>query len=122
VFAPVTPNHSRPGRHHPPENQNNQAATAPVARTDDRACYFFAYGPWAKDGELIEAFYQLGLKAFNEDRTMIEAQQRNINMAGNDKMLTTSFDGAPLQFRRMMDELIRAEARNDAAANASSAR
>src|SRR5580658_2677975 len=82
----------------------------------------FAYGPWAKEAELINAFYQLGLKAFNEDRTMIEAQQKNINRSGNARMLTTSFDGALSQFRRMMDDLIRTESQqSNGAAIASSA-
>lgn len=82
----------------------------------------FAYGPWAKEAELIDAFYQLGLKAFNEDRTMIEAQQKNINRSGNARMLTTSFDGALSQFRRMMDDLIRTESQqSNGAAIASSA-
>lgn len=77
--------------------------------TDDRSCYFFAYGPWSKEAELIESFYQLGLKAFNEDRTMIEAQQRNINLAPSAKMLTIAIDSGVSQFRRMMDELLEAE-------------
>ena len=78
--------------------------------TDDRTCYFFAYGPCAEEAELKESFYQLGLKAFNEDRTMIEAQQRNINLSGNIAMLTTASDSALSQFRRMMDKLIKDEA------------
>ena len=53
--------------------------------TEDRTCYFFAYGPWRQEAELMESFYQLGLKAFNEDRTMIEAQQANINRSHGDR-------------------------------------
>lgn len=87
--------------------------------TDDRTCYFFAYGPWAKEAELIDAFYQLGLKAFNEDRTMIEAQQKNLNISPEARMLTIAIDSGPAQFRRMMEELMRAEAQNVGAAAAS---
>ena len=64
----------------------------------------------------MESFYQLGLKAFNEDRTMIEAQQKNINLAGNASMLTTASDSALSQFRRMMDKMIKDEALAIAAA------
>ncbi len=56
-----------------------------------------------------------GLKAFNEDRTMIEAQQKNINLMGNVAMLTTVSDSALSQFRRMMDKMIRDEAQGAAA-------
>jgi phenylpropionate dioxygenase-like ring-hydroxylating dioxygenase large terminal subunit len=82
-------------------------AVTPIA--DDRSCYFFAYGPWAKEPELNEALYQLGLKAFTEDRIMIEAQQRNIDLSPGAKMLTIAIDSGVSQFRRMMDQLIRAE-------------
>jgi len=77
--------------------------------TNDRTCYFFAYGPWAKEGHLIDSFYQLGLKAFNEDRTMIEAQQKNINLSPESKMLTIAIDSGVSQFRRMMDEMMLGE-------------
>ncbi len=87
--------------------------------TDDRTCYFFAYGPWAKEAELIDAFYQLGVKAFNEDRTMIEAQQKNINISPESRMLTIAIDSGAAQFRRMMEELMRAEAQNVGGAAAS---
>jgi len=83
--------------------------------TEERTCYFFAYGPWQQEAELMESFYQLGLKAFNEDRTMIEAQQKNINLSGDAAMLTTVSDSALSQFRRMMDKLIRDEAQGIAA-------
>jgi phenylpropionate dioxygenase-like ring-hydroxylating dioxygenase large terminal subunit len=79
--------------------------------THDRTCYFFAYGPWTKEAELIDAFYQLGLKAFNEDRTMIEAQQKNINISPESKMLTIAIDSGVSQFRRMMDEMMLAESK-----------
>jgi vanillate O-demethylase monooxygenase subunit len=79
--------------------------------TEDRTCYFFAYGPWTQEGWLKEPFYQLGLKAFNEDRVMIEAQQKNLNRWSGDAMLTTASDSALSQFRRMMDKMIKDEAR-----------
>ncbi|HXN87144.1 MAG TPA: aromatic ring-hydroxylating dioxygenase subunit alpha [Candidatus Binataceae bacterium] len=77
--------------------------------TDDRTCYFFAYGPWAKERQFIDAFYQLGLKAFNEDRVMIEAQQKNINLSPAYRMMTIAIDSGIAQFRRMIDDVIRSE-------------
>ena len=87
--------------------------------TEDRTCYFFAYGPWRKEAELMESFYQLGLKAFNEDRTMIEAQQANINRSHGAAMLTTASDSALSQFRRVMDKLMKDEAQGIAAGSSS---
>jgi phenylpropionate dioxygenase-like ring-hydroxylating dioxygenase large terminal subunit len=86
--------------------------------TPERTCYIFAYGPWSREPHHAETLYQLGLRAFNEDRTMIEAQQRNINLAPDAKMLTIAIDSGVSQFRRIMDELITAEQQLDATAAA----
>ncbi len=83
--------------------------------TDASTCYFFAYGPRAKEGALADAFYELGMAAFSEDRVVVEAQQKSINLSPGAKMLTTSFDSGVSQFRRLMDELMRAEARKGGA-------
>ena len=89
--------------------------------TDERSCYFFAYGPWAKEPEHMETLYQLGLKAFNEDRLMIEAQQRNINRSPDSKMMTIAIDSGVAQFRRLMDDAMLAE-RQSAGATAAAGR
>jgi phenylpropionate dioxygenase-like ring-hydroxylating dioxygenase large terminal subunit len=86
--------------------------------TDDRTCYFFAYGPWAQEPQHAETLYQLGLKAFNEDRVMIEAQQKNINRAPESKMVTIAIDSGVAQFRRMMDDMMLAERQNETTAAA----
>ena len=77
--------------------------------TDKTTCYFFAYGPRAKEAAMKDAFYELGKMAFTEDRDMIEAQQKLIDRYPNDRMLTISFDSGLAQFRRMMEDLMRAE-------------
>ena len=87
--------------------------------TENQTCYFFAYGPWREEAELMESFYQLGLKAFNEDRTMIEAQQANINRSHGAAMLTTVSDSSLSQFRRMMDKMMKDEAQGIAAGSSS---
>ena len=77
--------------------------------TVDRTCYFFAYGPWVKEAELKDFFYELAKKTFDEDRLMIEAQQRNIDLNPSTKMVKLSMDAGLAQFHRIMDELLRAE-------------
>lgn len=89
--------------------------------TDDRTCYFFAYGPWAKEPQHAETLYQLGLKAFNEDRVMIEAQQKNINRSPESKMMTIAIDSGVAQFRRMMDDAMLAERQGQGATAAAGA-
>jgi phenylpropionate dioxygenase-like ring-hydroxylating dioxygenase large terminal subunit len=100
----------------PKHRQFTCQAVTPL--TDDRTWYFFAYGPWSKEPQHAETLYQLGLKAFNEDRVMIEAQQRNINLSPDAKMMTIAIDSGVAQFRRMMDELMQAERQHDGASAA----
>jgi phenylpropionate dioxygenase-like ring-hydroxylating dioxygenase large terminal subunit len=102
---------SEPQGVEPIHRQFTCQAVTPI--TNDRACYFFAYGPWKQEANLMEHFYQLGLTAFNEDRKMIEAQQRNINLSNGDAMLTTVSDSALSQFRRMMKKILADEARGN---------
>jgi len=83
--------------------------------TSNTTCYFFAYGPRAKEADLAGAFYDLGMRAFSEDRVMIEAQQKVIDRHPDDKMMTISFDSGLAQFRRMMDEFMLAEAQENSA-------
>jgi phenylpropionate dioxygenase-like ring-hydroxylating dioxygenase large terminal subunit len=83
--------------------------------THDRTCYFFAYGPWVKEAELKDFFYDLGKRAFVEDRMMIEAQQRNIDLHPEAKMVKLSMDAGVARFNRIMEELMRAEAQPSSA-------
>ena len=45
--------------------------------------------------------------AFNEDKTLIEAQQKLIDLDPTRTMLPTSLDAGPTQFRKMVDTLAR---------------
>ena len=69
-----------------------------------------------KEPELKDFFYDLGKRAFEEDRTMIEAQQRNIDLHPEVKMVKLSMDAGLAQFNRIMSELMRAEAQPSPAA------
>jgi len=79
--------------------------------TDDTACYFFAYGPWAREAERKSFFAELGLKAFNEDRVMIEAQQRRIATTPNPRMMPMAMDKAVLLYEGVVKRKLREEAR-----------
>ncbi len=53
-------------------------AVTPLTRRS--TCYFFCFGPWDKQqgaADMKQAFLDLGNKAFNEDRVMLTAQQKN---------------------------------------------
>ena len=90
-----------------------QAVTPLTART---TCYFFAFGPWMRNAELEEQHYQLALDAFAEDQRMIEAQQRVIDAAPEEKMLLVEIDRGPALFGRLLERLMREERGGEAAA------
>ena len=91
------------------ENFTSQAVTP---MTDRTSRYYFSWGPRAAEGSdaLADAMLQVAHMAFNEDKTMIEAQQRSIDMAPGLKEVLTSADVGPMQMRAMMQRLMRQEA------------
>ena len=83
--------------------------------TADTACYFFAYGPWAKDAARAQFFADLGMRAFNEDRVMIEAQHRILQATPGHRMLPLAMDKAVKTYEGVVKRLLRAEAGGGAA-------
>jgi phenylpropionate dioxygenase-like ring-hydroxylating dioxygenase large terminal subunit len=98
------------------ENFTSQAVTPTTERTSR---YFFSWGPRSGEGAdvMAGAMMELALMAFGEDKTMIEAQQRVIDMGPEQKEVLTSADVGPMQMRAALQRLIKAE-REDAAASA----
>lgn len=78
--------------------------------TEHTACYFFAYGPWVREAERKPFFTDLGLKAFEEDRQMIEAQYRVIQSTGAPRMMPMVMDKAVLSYEGVLKRLLREEA------------
>lgn len=88
-----------------------QAVTPLTARS---TCYFFTFGPWSQavgDGEQMkQAFLALGRQVFEEDRTMLQAQQKVIDADPSRKMLFFDVDKAPVMYHRLVEKLLAAEA------------
>lgn len=84
---------------------DEQAVTPLDAR---RTRYFYAAGGPADQVDDNWAARNLAFteRAFHEDKEIIEAQQQVIDRDPGHPMLTTSFDGGPIRFRRLMDGLI----------------
>lgn len=75
--------------------------------TDQTSRYFFTWGPRRADPgaeELADQLMGLGAMAFAEDREIIEAQQRIVNMGPARQILTTA-DTGPTLMRRVLREL-----------------
>ena len=79
-------------------------AVTPLTAASSR--YFFANGTWARTPHLKQFFLDFSFLAFNEDKEMIEAQQRVIDRSPGHRMLPTTLDAGPSRFRRMMDKMI----------------
>ncbi|WP_160382608.1 aromatic ring-hydroxylating dioxygenase subunit alpha [Pseudooceanicola pacificus] len=80
--------------------------------TDTTARYFFTNGPSSRTGsaEQAEHAMQLTLRAFDEDKEMIEAQSRTLSLDPYVKMVPVSADAALSMFRWKMNDLMKAEA------------
>ncbi|HTU10671.1 MAG TPA: aromatic ring-hydroxylating dioxygenase subunit alpha [Allosphingosinicella sp.] len=78
--------------------------------TENTACYFFAYGPWSREAERKQFFADLGVRAFTEDREMIEAQHKVIQSTANPRMMPMVMDKAVLTYAGVLKRLLREEA------------
>lgn len=78
--------------------------------TETTACYFFAYGPWSREPERKGFFAELGRRAFEEDRRMIEAQHKIISATAAPRMMPMAMDKAVLTYAGVLKRLVNEEA------------
>ena len=98
------------------ETFTSQAVT-PV--TDKTSRYFFNWGPRAGDGaaEMAANLMLVAGVAFAEDKAIIEAQQKIIDLDPDRREVLTSADVGPTQFRSVLQRLVRADQEEDAEAS-----
>jgi len=87
-------------------NWTSQAVT-PVARR--RTTYYFCFGPWAKHPgaeQMKQGYFDLASVAFEEDRKILTAQQRVIDLDPSRRMTLFEVDKAPVMYRRLVDQLL----------------
>jgi vanillate O-demethylase monooxygenase subunit len=85
----------------------DEQAVTPVSARASR--YFYAVGARASDidQDQCERLFALTTTAFHEDKSLIEAQQKLIDLDPERRMLPTSLDAGPTQFRKLVDSLAR---------------
>ncbi|HUN52212.1 MAG TPA: aromatic ring-hydroxylating dioxygenase subunit alpha [Candidatus Sulfotelmatobacter sp.] len=90
---------------------DDQAVT-PLTERSSR--YFYAVGARSQDGDqaLVDAMFAFTETAFHEDKRIIEAQQRVIDRDPDRRMLPTSLDAGPTQFRGIVQQFVEAETRS----------
>ncbi len=79
--------------------------------TDKTARYFFSWGPHRNHGDeaLRDTLMSLAAKAFAEDKTMIEAQQRVIDITAEPAIMPTAHDRGVTLFNRLIERLVKQE-------------
>lgn len=80
--------------------------------TEKTARYFFSWGPRRDMGDekLRDLLMNIAAKAFAEDKAIIEAQQRVIDLTPNPRIMPTSADKGVTLFNRLVERLVREEA------------
>lgn len=76
--------------------------------TADTTCYFFAFGPRSANADRQDFFADLGLRAFLEDKAMIEAQWRTMQ-ATHTGIMPLAMDQAVLKYEAVNKRLLKAE-------------
>jgi phenylpropionate dioxygenase-like ring-hydroxylating dioxygenase large terminal subunit len=101
-----------------PEGDRSQGisiwSTHLVTPETDESCHYhfcFARNFALDDPEMSRMLFEGSRATFLEDKDMLEAQQRNLQGGALDGLIHINADAAQLQARRMLDELVRAEAR-----------
>lgn len=89
-------------------NFTSQAVT-PTSKNTAR--YFFCWGPHRSQGDeaMAQLMLDIAAQAFQEDKQIIEAQQRIIDLDPGRAVLPLPADRGPLQFQRVMRRLVQAE-------------
>jgi phenylpropionate dioxygenase-like ring-hydroxylating dioxygenase large terminal subunit len=86
----------------------SQAVTPTGARA---ARYFFSWGPHRDHGDaaLRDVLMGIAAKAFNEDKTIIEAQQRILDLTPDPRIMPTVHDRGVTLFSNLAARLVREE-------------
>ena len=85
-----------------------RSCQALTPESDKTTHYFFmqAHSFALDDESVTESLFQSVVAAFTEDREMIEAQQRTIDMGDAPEMVILPFDAGLVQFRRAVADLL----------------
>ncbi len=88
-----------------------RSCQALTPESDKTTHYFFmqAHSFALDDESVTESLYQSVVAAFTEDRRMIEAQQRTIDIGNAEEMVILPFDAGLVQFRRAIADLLHKE-------------
>lgn len=99
----------------PPEDLRNavrlHSCQTLTPETETTTHYFFQQSHPSDQGDevLTEGIFQSLVMAFNEDRDIITAQHQNIRRGGARPMVPIPFDGALVQFRRLLAQQVEVE-------------
>ena len=83
----------------------DEQAVTPIGSRRSR--YFYSAGARAADidPDRLERLFAVTTTAFHEDKQLIEAQQKLIDLEPDRKMLPTSLDAGPTQFRKLVEAM-----------------
>lgn len=111
-FAPSGQNAKQGNREGGIEFRSCQAVTP---ETDKTTHYFFSQPRNFSNGDPLvnEMLGRMLQAAFEEDKAMLEAQQKRWEQYGKQPMVMIQTDAALVQFRRLMDELRKQERNNE---------
>jgi phenylpropionate dioxygenase-like ring-hydroxylating dioxygenase large terminal subunit len=97
----------------------NFTSQAVTAMTDDTSRYFYSWGPRAceaaADPTIPTTMFELANRAFDEDRRIIEAQQRNWRLRPEPDPLVIGHDRGPALMRNIFEKLLKQEQGSDPA-------
>jgi phenylpropionate dioxygenase-like ring-hydroxylating dioxygenase large terminal subunit len=93
------------------DSEVTATSQAVTPMTEKTARYFFCWGPHRKHGDEARRDTLMGIaaQAFNEDKVMIEAQQRVIDTTFDPKVMPTAHDRGVVLFNMLVEKMARQE-------------
>ncbi|MBL8550238.1 MAG: aromatic ring-hydroxylating dioxygenase subunit alpha [Hyphomonadaceae bacterium] len=74
--------------------------------TEGKAKFFFTFGPWAKAASYARVMFDIGERAFKEDRFFIEAQQAMMRRSPERKPINLSMDAPLVRYQGILKGLL----------------
>jgi len=99
---------ARSGGHRPDDDlllHRNFSCQAVTPRTDRLTTYFYAFGPWRRHAAGAEMFAKIGAVAFEEDRAIINAQQKVMDASPGIKPMLLHMDSLAAKYNRVLQRL-----------------
>jgi vanillate O-demethylase monooxygenase subunit len=75
--------------------------------SERKSKFFFTFGPWARCAEHTKRIFDVGRRAFVEDKFFIESQQAMMDRSPNKRMISLAMDAPLIRYQGILNDLLK---------------